>query len=233
MCCFDYIRWLENFERLSVVKFRILKYNATMFKIIILLVSFIFLSIPVGATTVLVQSREPFSTKFPRRYLTFKVMESCKLKNGINFSYGDIIKGRMIEVKLPKRGKQDAYFIFMPESYTISSKKITKSLRHKNLEAKLSGYEKLNKVKLVEKTSVHAGGLVVPGLSSAYWFSKGAIKPRKGQTRVKSGVSSMYDNSPISYIEQGDELIVKEGRFLKMQFYLANQPKWKRWKVGL
>lgn len=160
-------------------------------------------------------------------------MEEHKLKNGINFEYGSIIKGRMLEVKLPKRGKRDAYFIFMPESYTIPSKKITKSLRHKNLEAKLSGYEKLNKIKLIEKTGVYAGGIAIPGISQAYWFSKGSIKPQKGQTRTKSGLNSVYENSPISYIEQGDELIVKEGRFLKMEFYLANQPKWKFWKSKL
>ena len=202
-------------------------------KPIILLLFLNFIIMPCFASTVLVQSREPFSTKFPRRYISFKLLETHKLKNGINFEYGSIIKGRMLEVKLPKRGKRDAYFIFMPESYTIPSKKITKSLRHKNLESKLSGYEKLNKIKLIEKTSVNASSLFVPGLSSAYWFSKGAIKPQKGKTRVKSGVNSIYDNSPISYIEQGDELIVKEGKFLKMEFYLANQPRWKFWKSRL
>jgi len=204
-----------------------------MYKYLIFLLIFLSCAMPVFASGMLVQSREPFSTKFPRRYVSFKVLESYKLKNGVSFEYGSIVKGRMLEVKLPKRGKRDAYFIFMPESYTIPSKKVTKSLRHKNLEAKLTGYKKLNKAKLVEKTSVNASGLVIPGLSSAYWFSKGAIKPKYGQTRMKAGVNSVYENSPLSYIEQGDELIVKEGRFLKMNFYLANQPKWKRWKSKL
>lgn len=204
-----------------------------MLKKVILFLFIIFCSLPAQATSVLVQSQERFSTKFPRRYVSFKLMENLKLKNGMYFEHGAVVKGRMIETKLPKRGKRDACFIFMPESYTIPSKNITKSLRHKNLEAKLSGYEKLNKVQLVEKTGVYASGVVVPGVSQAYWFAKGAIKPQKGQTRVKSGVNSIYKNSPISYIEQGDELIVKEGRFLKMEFYLANQPKWKIWKSRL
>ena len=204
-----------------------------MLKYFILFLVLIFTSLPSSALSILVQSQERFSTKFPRRYVSFKVLETKNLKNGIKFEYGAIVKGRIIEVKLPKRGKIDAYFIFMPESYTIPSKRVTKSLRHKNLEAKLSGYEKLNKTKLVEKTSVQASGLVIPGISHAYWFSKGAIKPKNGQTRVKSGVNSMYDNSPISYIKQGEELIVKEGRFLKMKLYYANQPKWKFWNNKL
>ncbi len=204
-----------------------------MYKYFVLFLVFLFYTAPVFAAGVLVQSREPFSTKFPRRYVSFKVLEDYKLKNGISFEYGSVIKGRMLEVKLPKRGKRDAYFVFMPESYTVPSKNLTKSLRYKNLEAKLSGYEKLNKVKLIEKTGVYASGVVIPGVSQAYWFSKGVLKPKYGQTRVKSGVNSVYENSPISYIEQGDELVVKEGRFLKMNFYLANQPKWKVFKSRL
>ena len=72
------------------------------------------------AKSFLVQSQEPFSTKFPRRYVSFKVLESNKLNNGIILEYGSIIKGRIIEVKMPKRGKRNAYFVFMPESYCFN-----------------------------------------------------------------------------------------------------------------
>lgn len=201
-----------------------------MIKNLLLFLILFVLALPVQATMVLVQSQDRFSTKFPRRNIAVKVIKSATLDNGIVFEHNALIKGRIIEVKMPKRGKQNAYFIFDPISYTIPSKKTTKYLRKTVLEAKISGYKKLNKVEVIERTSVNASGLIVPGVSQAYWFGKGAAKPARGNSRMKSGAYSVYKNSPLVYIEEGDELIVKEGSFLKMKFYYANQPRWKVWK---
>lgn len=182
-----------------------------------------------NAATVLVQSRERFSTNYPKRYISVKVVEPAQLKNGIKLEKNSIINGKIIEVKAAKRGKRNAYFVFVPVSYTIPSKGVTRSMRGTNLETKLVGCKKMNKQETVVKAGVSAGGLVVPGFSQAYWFGRGAAKPIKGKGRFSSGVYTMYKNSPFVYIEEGDELVVKQGTYLKMKFYYVNKPHWQVW----
>lgn len=185
---------------------------------------------PAYASSVIVKSRERFSTKYPKRNVSVEVVKPVELKNGIKLEKNSVINGRIIEVKAAKRGKRNAYFVFVPISYTVPSKGITKSLKSKNLETKLMGYKKTNKKDTAVKASVSAGGLVVPGFSQAYWFSRGVAKPVKGKNRFSSGVYTMYKNSPFVYIEEGDELVVKRGTYLKMKFYYANKPRWQVWE---
>lgn len=196
----------------------------------ILFIVFMFLVLPANASTVIVKSRERFSTKYPKRYISVSVVEPAKLKNGVYLEKNAIINGRIIEVKEAKRGKRNAYFVFVPVSYSIPSKGVTKTLRSSNLETKLVGYKKMNKKETAIKTSVSAGGLIIPGFSQAYWFGKGVAKPVKGKKRFSSGMYTMYKNSPFVYIEEGDELVVKPGTYLKMKFYYANKPRWQIWK---
>jgi len=184
---------------------------------------------PASAASVLVQSRERFSTKYPKRSVSVKVIKPAVLKNGIILEKNSIISGKIIEVKEAKRGKRNAYFVFVPVTYTVPSRGITKSMRGTNLETKLLGYKKANKKETALKAGVSAGGVVVPGFSQAYWFGRGALKPVKGKNRLSSGVYSMYKNSPFVYIEEGDELVVKQGTYLKMKFYYANKPRWQVW----
>lgn len=185
---------------------------------------------PANATSVLVQSRERYSTKYPRRYVSLKVVEPAELKNGINLEQNSIISGRVIEVKNPKRGKRNAYFIFVPLTYTVPSRGVTKNMSGMNIEAKLVGYKKADKKKTAEKAGVSAGGFVLPGFSQAYWFGKGVANPLRGKTRFSSGVYTMYKNSPFVYVEEGDELIVRQGTYLKLKFYYSNKPNWQIWK---
>lgn len=201
-----------------------------MLKKVLFLAVFLSITLPANATSVLVQSRERFSTKNPKRNISVRVVEQKSLKNGVNLERNSVINGRIIEVKEPKRGKRNAYFVFVPTSYTIPSKGTTKSLAKSNLESKLTGYKKMDKKETAIKTGVSAGGMVVPGFSQAYWFGRGVAKPVKGKNRLSSGVYTMYKNSPLVYIEEGDELVVRQGTYLKMKFYYANKTAWKFWK---
>lgn len=54
--------------------------------------------------------------------------------------------------------------------------------------------------------------------------------PKRGKTRLASGGRCAYKNSPLVYVEKGTEMKVRNGDYLKLNFYDAQKPKWKVWK---
>lgn len=187
---------------------------------------------PVFASSkVIVKSLENFSTKYPKTHMSVQVTETNKFKSGFMLEKGSILNGTVIAVEDPKRGKRNAYFVFRPATYTIPSKgNQTMKLKSGRLEAKVVGYKKLNKGKAAKKGAISATGLFVPLLPQIYYFGVGYSNPEKGKTRAASGGRLAYKNSPLVYIEKGDEMAVQRGDLLKMAFYDSEKPKWKIWK---
>ena len=200
-------------------------------KILLLFCLLAFCSPAFAGSKVIVQSMDNYTTVSPKYQLTVKVVESHKFHSGFTLEKGSIIKGPVVKVTDPKRGKRNAYIVIRPTTYTVPSKgNQTYYLKNGRLEAKVSKYHKLNKKATAEKGAVSVGGLLLPGLSQVYYFGKGYSNPEKGKTRLASGGRCAYENSPLAYVEKGQELQIKRGEYLKLKFYDSQKPKWQIFK---
>ncbi len=201
-------------------------------KKVLLLFGLMILANPAFAgTKVLVQSLDNFSTVSPKYQMSVKVVETHKFRSGFTLEKGSVIKSTVVKVTDPKRGKRNAYIVLRPSTYTVPSKgNQVRYLKNGRLEAKVYKSKKLNKKEAAEKGAVGVGGLMLPGLSQLYYFGKGYSHPQKGKSRLASGGRSVYENSPLSYVEKGKEMQIRRGEYLKLKFYDAQKPKWQIFK---
>lgn len=145
---------------------------------------------------------------------------------------GAIIHAYVIKISDPKRGKRNAYILIRLISYTVPSEghRVMK-FKNNRLEAKVTAYKKMDKKQATEKGAVSATGLVLPGFSPMYYFSKGCITSEEDENRITSGGKLAYKNSIFSFVEKGDNLVLKKGSYVKLKFYDSEKPKWKIFKT--
>lgn len=177
-----------------------------------------------------VESLCSFSFEDEAHDVRLKVLEENSFENGITFEKDSILTARVTKVIDPKRGKRNGYLIVQPLTYTIPSKGETKNINEEAWSAKVLGYKPFD----VKKSAVGAGlavaGHFVKGIGQFYYFGKGVIKPEEGENRLVSGVKNVYENSPLAYIEEGEEAHVETGDLLLLKFYYEDVPKWKFWQ---
>ena len=181
-------------------------------------------------STVLVQSLNNFSSLRPQYNLSFKVAKTHKFKNGFTLEKGTVINTKVEKITEPKRGKRDVYIVVHPTDMNIPARHQKRAFKSPHLMAKITPHKKMNKKQAAQKGAVSATGFVIPGFSQAYYFYKGYDNPEKGKSRLASGGRNAYKNSPLSYVEKGKELKIKQGDYLKMKFYDENKPKWQIFK---
>ncbi len=191
-------------------------------KIITLL--FLFLILPVCARNVVVESLDDFDDK-KDVHLNVRVLEHTKFKSGLVLNIDDEIKSAVIKSTLAKRGKRQAHLIIIPQEMKKNDETI--SIREENLEAKVIGYYNVNWVKRGVNagiwTGLVVGSLFLPGISQAYYFSKGFItQDYDFSSRWKSGFKSIYKNSPFVFFEKGSNLEINKGDYLILKFYYPN-----------
>ena len=199
-------------------------------KIFILFLSLMVSSPVFAKSTVIVQSLSNFSSMNPQYTISVKVAKTHKFKSGFTLQQGTVINSKVVKITEPKRGKRNVYIVVQPSTLTIPAKKQKRAFKSVHLMAKVTPHKKLNKKQAAQKGAVSATGLVIPGCSQVYYFCKGYNNPEKGKTRLASGGRCAYKNSPLVYVEKGDELKIKKGDYLKMKFYDENKPKWKVFK---
>lgn len=208
-------------------------------KIILLFVLTLFMALPSfseevsdkdTSNKVVVESLCDFSFEDEAHTVTLKVLKENAFENGIVFEKESVLTAKVTKVVDPKRGKRNGYLIVEPLNYTIPSLGETKSVGEKAWRAKVLGYKPFD----VKKSAVGAGlavaGHFVKGIGQFYYFGKGVIKPEEGENRLVSGVKNVYENSPLAYIEEGEEAKVQTGDLLLLKFYYEDVPKWKFWK---
>ncbi len=171
------------------------------------------LSSPVFAKTIIVQSMSSFSSTKPQSNLTFKAAETKDVKEGYTIKQGTVINSRVEKVTEPKRGKRNVYVVVHPTNLNIPDRK------GRDLHAKITPYKKMNKKNAAQKGAVSAAGIMLPGFAQLFYFGKGFANPEKGKSRMASGGRCAYKNSPLVYIEKGDELYIHQGDYLKMKLY--------------
>jgi len=163
-----------------------------------------------------------FSTANPPSTIDVDVLESCLL-GSYYLKEGDIIHCNVIKVTKPKRGKRAASFVVYPNSYTSDEKIISINENYYGKYSKkiISKEElkKIDKAKVGKKAVLTAGNFFMKGFSSAVSMAEGMIENNEGN-RIESGVKKVYKDSPLSYVEKGQELNIEPGE----TFYLIFKP---------
>jgi len=158
-----------------------------------------------------------FNTIKPTKTLKVISHEHAEFKNGIVFENGGLIIGEVIDVKQPKRGKRNASFKFKPISYTYNGK--TTQISDDNFIGKYKEYKELNKAEVATKAATTAGGLIfnIPLFSQGVSLIKGMWKNDE-DNRLKSGVVQVYKDSPLTYVEEGKDIVIKEDDIFILKF---------------
>lgn len=172
---------------------------------------------PVVAKTIQVESLEYLSTENPPCELSVRFLDSITFDDDFRLYEGLIVKGKITDVKDPKRLKRDAKFSFIPISYINCSGEefiITNHYRAKYTT-------QLDKGQLAKSAALGVGGYFVKGLSQGYSLVEGMVKNQEGN-RIKSGVVSVYKNSPLSYVEKGEDLVIEPNEVFILNFKLKS-----------
>lgn len=183
----------------------------------------------VGATTayassdnVHVEAISDFSTAHPAKEIDVKVISDSNLGSHA-LKEGDILHCNVVKVTDPKRGKRAASFAVCPTSYTSEGHTTTISENYYGkYAAKVMSKEELKNVdpvKVGKKAAISVGNHFVKGVAPAVYLAEGMIKNEDGN-RIQSGVKTVYKNSPLCYVEKGEEVNIKPGQ----EFYLTFKP---------
>lgn len=189
----------------------------------VLLILFLFLiSQPVFAKNVKVQAVSDFSTANPPKTWQVRVVEGFVANEGFVVNSGSIIEGRIEDVKKAKRLKRDGSFKFVPEFYYDSQNGFSKQIQ-KSFVGKYSKRTELDAKTLAKKGAVTAGNIFIgsfvgPGVA----LIEGTVKNEEGN-RAKSAIVSVYESTPLSYANKGEELEFKTGQIFIMNFKLKDE----------
>lgn len=180
-------------------------------KNLFLTIALALLCTPAFAVNVEVEALSDFSTDNPPETYSVKVVQPIETRKGIIES-GSIIEGK-ITAKEAKRLKQDATFSFVPTYLTTPEGDIIKVKRD------FTGiYKKeVNKGKIVKSVALSAGNFAVKGFSAGFTAIEGAVKNEEGN-RLKSSAVAVYESTPLSYVEKGKALEIKQGEHFYIHF---------------
>ena len=184
-----------------------------MLRIFLCFLGMLLLAPSVLASTMCVRAVTPFSTETPTDTMTVKLLEEYKVSDGLTLPVGTVINGTVSDVVSPKRLKRDATFSFIAQKYD-DGRGVSGNF-NKNYIGKY--YQKVDKKELAKNTSLTVGSFFVKGLSLGVNAVQGAIKNEEGN-RFKSSAKSVYDNSPLSYVEEGQELDIKPNDIFWLKF---------------
>jgi len=182
-------------------------------KIFLSLITAGLLSTPVLAVTMKVEAMSSFSTENPTNTITVKVLKDCKLSESLVISEGDVVYANVTDVVSPKRLKRNATFSVVPQTYTDKSG-VTHTF-DKNFTGKYTG--EIDKKELAKSATLTVGNYFVKGLSLGVNAVEGAVKNEEGN-RLKSSAKNVYENTPFSYIEEGQELEIQTGDVFGLKF---------------
>jgi len=167
----------------------------------------------VCAKTVVVSSLDDFSTSNPPMSVSVKLLEPLELSSDLVLSAGDKLTGNLTDIVSPKRLKRNAKFSFEPVSYTDSN-----GIEHKfQLNIKASYTTTIDKKEVAKNAALGVGNYFVKGLSMGVAAVEGAVENEEGN-RFKSSAVSVYESSPFSYVEKGQDICIKEGQSFYLKF---------------
>lgn len=171
------------------------------------------LSQPVLAKPIAVEALSDFTTENPPKEMSIKVLEDIAVDDTLTIKAETIVDGNVVDVTDPKRLKRNASFTFVPTSYRDERGQVVVIKNY--YPAKYT--TKVNKGQLAKSAALGVGSFFVKGLSIGYSAVEGAIKNEK-DNRFKSSVTEVYQDSPLSYVEKGEELVIEKGQLFFLNF---------------
>lgn len=163
--------------------------------------------------TVEVESLNDFTTANPPASISVKLLEPLELTSEIVLDSGVKVYGSLIDVVSPKRLKRNASFSFKPEYYFTSDGE-----KHSiDVDVIASYTVPVDKGKLAKNTALGVGNFFVKGLSMGVAAVEGAVKNDE-DNRIKSSAVSVYEASPFSYAEKGEDLDIKTSQIFYLKF---------------
>lgn len=168
---------------------------------------------PVMAKTVQVEALEGFSTAAPSQTMRVKIINNIQMDNDLTLFEGYVVTGKIINVTAPQRLKKNASFAFVPISY-VNFQNESQQIKGEYLGKYTTT---LNTAGLAKSAALGVGNYFVKGLSTGVTAVEGAVKNTEGN-RLKSSAVALYDNSPISYVEKGEELVIKKNQIFYLNF---------------
>lgn len=170
---------------------------------------------PAFADRLHVQAMSEFSTFKPVNNISFKALNAIELSPDVKIWGGYVVKARIHEVIPPKRLKRSATFKIVPVSY-IDNEGNTYKI-NEEFVGKYSPKFELDKGQVAKSAALTVGDYFVKGISLGYHAVEGAVKNEEGN-RAKSSAVSVYKNSPLSYVENGQELEIKKDDLFSFTF---------------
>lgn len=189
-------------------------------KIILTFAIFMYTTLGAFAETLIGVAMSNFSTENPTSGFAVKIQEDFSLDNIKTYEAGTIFYGNVTKVVHGQIGKRKGYFEFVPTHFV--DKNGSYELYRKDLSVKVSFYKPFNKdsaKSLAESGITTAAGMIfnVPFVSQGVSFVKGVYTSEEGENRVISGFKKVYQDSPVSYVEKGEELYVNVGQEVKLK----------------
>lgn len=170
--------------------------------------------------TIEVVSQDTFSTASPPKEVSVKLMEPLVVSENDVYAAGTIMKGKLTDVISPKRLKRDAGFSFEPTVYSDVNGKSQKI----PLKIKASYTVPINKGEMAKNVTLGIGNCFVKGLSMGVAAVSGAIK-NEDDNRIKSSANAVYEASPFSYVEKGEDLYIKKEDHFFLKFSIPDSAK--------
>lgn len=150
-----------------------------------------------------VESLTKFSTAEYPAEVQLRALNDINLSADIQIKEGYTVTGKLTDVSSPKRLKRDAKFSFMPLYYVDYSGKT--NMIKEPVEGKFTKDIEINKGELAKSAALTVGNHFLQGLSMGYYAVEGAVK-NESDNRFKSSVKSVYEHSPLSYVEKGQDI---------------------------
>ncbi len=192
-------------------------------KILLLSVILLISIMPVNAETLQVQALSEFNTENPPASIEVKAVSDMDLDEELLIMDGYILKGNLVDVVSPKRLKRDATFSIVLTEYTDNNgQKHIIPPDGKQFKGKFTtGIDYKHAAK---SAALSVGNFFVKGLSLGYAAVEGAVKNEDGN-RIKSSAHSVYESTPLSYVEKGEDILIAKDQVFCLKFKVKNPKK--------
>lgn len=186
-------------------------------KIIYTFIALMFLQVSSLSATIKVEALNDFSTENPSESLAVKAVTPLELDD-IIIKPDYILTGDIVDVKPPKRLKRDARFSFVLTHYTDENGNFH-SVK-KGIKGKYTN--RFDYKSAAKSAALGVGNHFLTGLSAGYYALEGAVKNEE-DNRLKSSAVSVYENSPLSYVEKGEHLNISKNQIFILKFKLKDE----------
>lgn len=192
-------------------------------KILLILGVLVVGAVPANAEILKVQALSEFNTENPPSSIEVKAVSDMDLNEELLIMDGFILKGNLVDVVSPKRLKRDATFSFVLTEYTDNNgKKHIIDPSGRQYKGKFT--TQFNYKHVAKTAALSVGNFFLQGLSIGYAAVEGAVKNEEGN-RVKSSAMSVYESTPISYVEKGEDIVILKDQIFCLKFKLKDDKK--------